>query len=142
MRISDWAMRIIQWVFTSNVISSDLSTSASWNFISFRIKTHLFKYSARCCSSHYSSCIPSTFKLALMKSTSKSFSSKVRISHLLLNEHFLNTDTRIINRIDLSTCRPSVIASSYWSHTGSPIMDIVFFSHSTTLTTGTWFFLF
>ena len=45
-----------------------------------------------------------------MKATS--IATKVSISHLLLNQHFLNRDAAIINRINLARDRSSLIATS------------------------------
>lgn len=57
--------------------------------------------------------------------------SEMSVSHLLLHEHFLNTDSWMVNSIDLATDWSPLVVSSTGSITCSSIMHIVLLPGST-----------
>ena len=59
------------------------------------------------------------------------------VPHLLLYKHLLNRHTRVINGRDLAgDWPPLLVTSGERSHTGGPIMDIIFFPCSSSCTAG------
>lgn len=59
------------------------------------------------------------------------------VPHLLLYKHLLDRYTRVVNGCDLpGDWPPLLIASGERSHTGGPIMDIIFFPCTCTSTAG------
>lgn len=62
---------------------------------------------------------------------SATFTTKVSVPHLLLHEHLLDTDARIVDSVDLPADWSTLIAASYGPNTGRPIMNIIFSADTT-----------
>jgi hypothetical protein len=63
--------------------------------------------------------------------------TEMGVPHLLLYKHLLDRYTRVVNGSDLARYWPPLlVASGERSHTGGPIMDIIFFPCSSSSTAG------
>ena len=70
------------------------------------------------CSSRYE-CSGIDYPFELMEAPAPSLAAEVRVAHLLLHEHLLNRDARVVHRVDLPAHRAPLVAPSQRSSTVS-----------------------